>query len=241
MKKNILIALTLLLNQSLFAQLTIAPKIGITNFYQKSHLTGTYSTYSRQTSVGKTSYTFGGSFNYQLGDVFSIRPELLFERVCFTDVQSDLTLAPVFYQEDHVKLNYLTMPINIAFTNRKVIFLSGVRFSYLMGGTVDRRTIASDSTSLQTEKEETIKATGSKSPSLHPTDAYHANPLNVSLSVGGGYKLTDRLQLEFQYIFGLSNTTPHYKDSTLESNRVDFKVKNKGFTISLLYYFGSVN
>jgi len=241
MKKNILIAFTLLLSQSLYAQLTIAPKIGITNFYERAKLSGVYSTYSRQTSVAKISYTFGASFNYQLGDVFSIRPELLFERVCFTTVQSDLSMAPVFYQEDHVKLNYLTMPINLAFTNRKVIFLAGVRFSYLMGGTVDRRTIASDSTSLQIETEETIKASGSKSSSLHPRDTYYANPLNVSLSVGGGYKLTDRMQLEFEYIFGLTNRTPHYSDSTLESNRDDFKVKSRGFTISLLYYFGSVN
>jgi|GEM_PF-4482228 len=241
MKKILFIFFTLLINQSIYAQLSFGPKVGITNYYEKFHLSGNYSTYNKPTSVGKVAYTFGGSMNYQLGEVLSIRSELLFERVSFTNVQSDLTLFPIIYQEDLVKLNYLTLPINIALTNRKIMFLTGVRFSYLVGGNVDRKTITTDSTGHDINKEETIKASGKKQDALHSSDSYHTNPLCIYLNAGLGYKLSDRLQCEIQYIFGLTNTTPHYTNPTLESNRNDFKVKNRSFTISLLYYFGSVD
>lgn len=241
MKKILFISISILISHSIYAQLSFGPKVGITNYYQKIKLSGVYSTYSKPTSVAKIAYTFGGTMNYQMGEILSIRSELLFERVSFTNVQSDITLAPVYYQEDLVKLNYLTVPVNLGFTNRKVIFLAGARFSYLLGGNVDRKTMATDSTFISIQNQETIKASGKKQDALHSRDSYHTNPLCIYLNIGGGYKLTDRLQLEFQYIFGLTNTTPHYTDSTLEANRDDFKVKNRSFTISALYYFGSVD
>ena len=220
------------------AQVTFGPKFGVTSFYQKYHFSGVYSTYNKPISNPKVGYMLGAVVNYKFNDWFAIRPELLFEHISFETVTTDPSLKPVIYQQDLNKFNYLSLPVNIVLSNRSIQFIAGPQIDYFVGGNVARTTITNDSLHQNVSNQQSLHAVGGKQSSTSGNN-YYLNPINLSLNIGGGYR-TKRILFTAQYNFGLTNVTPHNTNSLTESNRSHFVVNNRGGSLAITYFFGSM-
>ena len=75
-------------------------------------------------------------------------------------------------------------------------------------------------------------------PQVEVTFDIDANGI-VSVYIGGGYR-TKRILFTAQYNFGLTNVTPHNTNSLTESNRSHFVVNNRGGSLAITYFFGSM-
>lgn len=225
MKKTILTvaALTFLGASSLFAQVSVGPKIGlnISNIHDKA----VSDTYDEEDFKSRVGFHVGGMLNAQLSDYFAIRPELL-----YTTAGGKLEYPGV-----DVKMNYgyLSLPVNFVGSlpisdDFKVQGILGAYLSYGLGGKL--KVEGSGAT-----VENDIKM--AKKPD-EINDNFYLNPLDFGLNFGVGAQYKS-LVFSATYGLGLTNLESHYANSAMEDERgKDSKMYNRNFSIGVAYLFG---
>ncbi|MDB5272858.1 MAG: hypothetical protein JWO58_1225 [Chitinophagaceae bacterium] len=225
MKKQFLSFLFVAVSSSaLFAQVSFGPKVGLGISSEKETKTPSGSTTDKNTSI--ITPTVGVVLNAQLGDIFALRPELLYlQRGTKTDLGGGVT--------ETARVSYLELPINVAAglqagPGRFEVY-AGPAIGVAIGGAYKAKGNSNTVTGSIKPKKEPSGATGN--------DVY-INPINVSLNFGLDYKFDNGLLIQVGYNLGLSNLQPHYSDSNLEDHRKDQVNKASAVNISVAYLFG---
>lgn len=218
MKKLLTIALIAVSSAS-FAQGIIGPKVGlsISNFRDV------------KSTFGTTDYTpiltpqVGVVFNARLGDVISLRPEILY-------VQRGAKLS-TWGGTATARLSYAEIPFNVVggipVGPGKIEISAGPSVGYLFGGKI--KAPGGD-----------LKVKGEDEPANGgAADEAYFNYLNVSMNAGIGYNWKG-LILQVSYNYGFSNINPHAedRDSPAEELRNDNITRASAVTVGLTYLFG---
>jgi len=241
MKKTLLLLMTCCAIKIADAQITFGPKLGINSFDQSADLTDSI---DEPNTTAKMGYQVGGVVNFQIGDNFAIRPEVLFERIA-VKYTSSINAGPLATATVDVfnKYNYLSVPINfVGMFNAgpgKINIFAGPQFSFGVGG----KSKATETVSVPFFGNQSMESTSKLKPgkddgSATSSDVYY-NPINISMNAGLGYQYK-RVLLSGQYNFGFTNVTPHSTDSAQEDRRDDMVIKNHGITVGLTFFFGSI-
>jgi hypothetical protein len=220
MKKLLTIAL-LAASTAAFAQGIIGPKVGlnISSFKDTKIPDGGKATEFKSLLTP----TLGVVFNARLGDIISLRPEVLF-------VQRGYQLE-VAGKTSTTRLSYAEIPLNVVGCipagPGKVEISAGPAAGYMFGG--KRKTDGADDV--------TIK--GEDFPKTPEKNTAYVNYLNVSLNFGVGYNWKG-LIFQVGYNLGLSNFNPHYedRDSQAEKDRGKDVTKASAVTFGSTYLFG---
>ncbi len=138
--------------------------------------------------------------------------------------------------------NYLQLPLHFYFNINNIYLSAGPYFAYGLSGTSKL-----DATSKFESDSERITQTDKLQPVIGPvkSDDYMSdqnveiikvfNALDYGVDLGVGYKY-QQYMLKAQYSIGFSNLIPGISDYP-EFDPNDLKQTNKGFNISLIYFF----
>ena len=239
MKKILLTLLSGYICSVVMAQITYGPKLGLNAFKESTHYSGSASGSQKPNSSSLIGFQAGGVLNYQVINNFSIRPEILFERVGF---KNDATVS-FANAEFKARVSYLSVPINFVgmmdVGPGKINVFAGPQFSLGLGGkTHTSSTVSIPFFGTQTTEQDAKLKPGKDNGQTSSNTGYY-NPLNISLNFGVGYQYK-RFLLTGQYNAGLTNFTAHSTNSSEESSRKNTVVKLHGFTFGLTYFFGSL-
>ena len=141
--------------------------------------------------------------------------------------------------------NYLEMPLHLNYYYNNFILSAGPYFAYGLGGTSDLdATHKLNGSSENIKKKIDLKAV---SGAVDTDDFFYDdddedfelvsvyNAFDIGLDFGIGYKY-QQVMLKAQYSIGLNNLTPSIKDFDA-FDPDDLKKTNKGFNVSLIYFF----
>ncbi len=233
MKKVFLIGVFIISSISAsFAQVSFGPKLGL----GVSTLNNTKVSSGRSKSDYKSiiTPTVGVVANFQLGNIFALRPELLYlQRGAKTEYTvTDWNGIVTGTGTSTMRISYLELPINLAAGIKagpgKFEVFAGPSFALALGGKAKASGGGID---------ETITIRPGKVPTKPNGDA-HINPLNVSLNFGLDYKFNNGLFIQAGYNLGLSNISAHYEDSKAESRRNDNVTKASAVNFAVGFLFG---
>jgi hypothetical protein len=227
MKKTILTiaALTAFGVNSLFAQVSFGPKLGlnISNINDKVVDANQYQAMDFKSRVG---FHVGGVVNAQISDYFSIRPELVYSTAGAKIEESGVKMQ--------INYSYLSLPINFVGSlpisdDFKLQAIVGPYFALGLGGKVKTEFMG-------VTDEQTIKM---KKDPLDPNDTnFYLNSLDMGLNFGIGAQYKSFV-LSATYGLGLSNIESHYTNSQDEDLRGDsYKWTNRNISIGVAYLFG---
>jgi len=139
--------------------------------------------------------------------------------------------------------NYLELPINFYYNFDNVYLYTGPYLAYGLGGTskIDA-TYNNDGDSDSVKQTDNLQAVNG---AVKSEDYFNVesdvpvikvyNAFDIGFDIGVGYKY-QQFMLKAQYSVGFSNLTPKISDQS-DFNPNDLKKTNKGFNISLVYYF----
>ncbi|HSZ72815.1 MAG TPA: porin family protein, partial [Cytophagaceae bacterium] len=212
----------LALSTASYAQGIIGPKIGMSLSRAKDTKVPSGSTANTYTTL--LTPQAGIMFNARLGDVISLRPEILYSQRGFKTSQGSTNYTARF--------SYVEIPFNVVggipAGPGKVEIFAGAAAGYLFGGKVTGGTT-----------DYTIKGADQPQPQQANDKSAYYNYLNISLNFGLGYNYKG-LVFQAGYNLGLSNINPHFenRDSQAEKDRSNDVTKLSGFTFGLAYLFG---
>ena len=242
MKKNILSALTvgvLFVSTSVFAQITVGPKIGynLSSIKEKVITSGTG--FSNNGDIKNNSgFNVGAMMNAQMGKYFSIRPELLYNQAGFKYTSTDTYGNSITTSDYTANYSYLSIPVNFVGhlplgDNFKIQGIIGLTTSFGLGGKL-KTTVSNGSSSASNNTNIKMK----KDPDVVGDDTYYLNGLDMGINYGIGcqYKA---FVFSAVYNMGVSNTESHYSNQKYEDKRgADYKQYNKSMSFSVAYLFG---
>ena len=193
--------------------------------------------------IYKYALTFNGGLllDIKLGNLFSLRPELIYNQRGFASSQN------VYYYGSRkvtYKVGYIEIPLNLVIGSnlgdgRLEVFV-GPSFAYGIGGhgIVEYSTSVIDyngnTQTIDVKKEYALK--GGKQLLEDESNVVRYNNFNVSINIGFSYKRKWGL-IQLSYNGGLSNIQPHYEDPVLEDKRGKNVIKASSFTLGLVYLF----
>jgi hypothetical protein len=223
MKKTVLSFLfATAVSTATFAQVSFGPKLGlgISTLKDTKVSSGSASAYSAIVTP-----QIGVVLNAQLTDNFAIRPELLYlQRGSKESFPGGTTTY---------RVGYVELPINLVAGIQagpgKVEVFAGPSFGFGLGGhyKVEGNGI-SNSGSIKSKKQ----------PETYTGNDMYTNAFNASLNFGLDYKFDNGLLIQVGYNLGLTNTSPHFANSTLESNRSKDVTKASAVNFAVAYLFG---
>jgi hypothetical protein len=239
---SVAVAALLLYASSADAQVSFGPRVG---------LNATKLSYNFNYDGGeepKSKFVYGAqaglSLNVQFGNL-SVQPSLLFsmkgDKVEETGTErfsSGGQTVSLEYKTTHtVRLNYLELPINLVYSTNGAeggfqvfagpyvgLGLSGKYKSNSKATVTMNGTTTTESDSEEADIEFTNEEGDDDSPYLRRLDA--------GVNMGVGYKV-GAIQAQLGYGLGLGNLVPNDSDG----NEPDYKVHNRGFQLSLAYFF----
>lgn len=236
MKQLLLFATgALLLAGTAQAQTTfsLGPRLG--GNLSRVHLPVTYG----MPYTSRTGFEAGLTSNVQFGH-FAVQPSVLFSQKGYDSAGSLIGFdTPVTYDEQ-VRLNYLTVPLNLAFTLGKagqgLQVFAGPYVSLLLGGNYARQ-IHSGGGYLGGPAY-TAEVSGKVKPAdvVSDSDNKYSRRFDTGLQAGLGYRLGG-FQLQANYNLGLRNLATQYRgyDGYLYN---DLAYYNRGWQVSLSYLVG---
>lgn len=214
LKKNIFFVLFFLSGNVLFGQAVI-PKFG---------LTVTTADFSKQRAAGddinyKYGYMAGMGIEFPIGKVLAIQPELLFHQKGWTSNYS----SPTETRKEIYRLNYMEVPllikakIGMFYINAGPYAAVGIRGVYKY---------SDDNAGVKSGGHQFIRFTENQS---DPTRyKYIDNPFDFGVAGGFGFKILNRVYLDFRY--GKSIRNFYTKTNT---GITDNFSRNRGFEITL--------
>jgi hypothetical protein len=228
-----LLAGSLLLTATAHAQATFSfgPRLGL-------NVSTARFTYIETSS--HAGFEAGLTGNLQLGH-FAVQPSLLFSQKGYQAHGGLISYdSPVTYEET-VRLNYLTLPLNLAYTLGKagqgLQVFAGPYLGVLVGGNYQRQVYAAGSylggPPSETEYRGKVKAASVFS----DIDNRYSQRLDAGLQAGIGYRLKG-WQVQAGYSMGLRNLASSYQgyNGTLYREAENY---NRAFQVSLSYLVGS--
>jgi hypothetical protein len=229
------VAGSLLLASTAQAQATfsIGPRLGLNT--ATVHLPVNYGgPYTR-----RTGFEAGLTANVQLGH-FAFQPSVLFSQRGYATSGSQITIGNPITYDEQVRLNYLTVPLNLALTLGKegqgLQLFAGPYVSALLGGNYARQIHVAGSylggPGLETE------ITGKVKPAdiVSDSDNKYSRRIDVGMQAGVGYRLGG-FQLQASYSLGLRNLATQYRgyDGFLYNAPAYY---NRAWQVSLSYLVG---
>jgi len=220
------IAASLLLAGSAQAQATfsIGPRVGLN--VSNARFPGI----SRPLYPSRAGLEAGLTSTVQLGH-FAMQPSLLFSQKGYRTSSFTQSFDMFVTTEEDYRLNYLTLPVNLAYTLRRdgqgLQVFGGPYASLLLGGNYAQR--------LSGFSEE---YTGKVKAASIATDAdnRYARRLDAGLQAGVGYRLKG-LQLQASYSLGLRNVAVPYQAFNGQVYQPS-SVYNRAFQVALSYLVG---
>jgi hypothetical protein len=203
-----LLAGTFLLAATAHAQTTfsVGPRIGLNG--STVHLPVDYG----GPYTSRAGFEAGLTSNIQFGH-FALQPSVLFSQKGYDSSGSLISIdTPVTYDEQ-VRLNYLTVPLNLAFTLGKagqgLQLFAGPYVSMLLGGNYTRQIHSGGymgGPAYETERSGKVKPANIVSDS----DNEYSRRFDAGLQAGIGYRLGG-FQLQAGYSLGLRNLATQYR------------------------------
>ena len=173
----------------------------------------------------------------QLGNLFALRPELLYLQRAGEVRFSSFFENTAYTEKITSRLSYIEVPLNAILgrqlgTGRLEVF-AGPAFGLGLGG---RLTEEIDD---NTGKYIAIRPIHMKKNPDDPKnyDEYR-NAFNVSLNFGVDYKFDNGILIQAGYNLGLTNLNPHHTVAARESARNDYVLKASSFNLGLGLLFG---
>jgi hypothetical protein len=211
---------------------SVGPRIGLN--VSTIHLSADYGV----PSTSRAGFEAGVTSNIQLGH-FALQPSVLFSQKGYDSSGSLPSYdSPVSYEEQ-VRLNYLTMPLNVAFTLGKngqgLQVFAGPYVGILRGGNYTRQIHAGGylgGPAFDTEVSGKVKPASIVSDS----DNEYSRRFDTGLQAGVGYRLGG-LQLQAGYSLGLRNLATQYRAGGYTYN--DTAYRNRAWQVSLSYLLGT--
>lgn len=181
------------------------------------------------------SYHLGVIADYGIGEELSFQPGLFFIRKGYKlDMEEILQNEESFDGYNRVSLNYLEVPVNIAYKIRNFQVYGGPYLSANIGGK-SKWDYSYEMNGFKVEDSDEMKVR----PFLKEVesgdldgDEQAVYALDYGLNIGVGF-MRGPISVNTTYSNGFSNTTPRYKGSNI---RKDFKQFNNGFHLSLTYF-----
>lgn len=246
-KLNIFFALIFLacLTFSASAQIEIGIKVGgnLSNIHQDFKDSD-----EEMPTKMKVGFHVGLTSDIPINEMFSFQPGLL-----FTTKGYNYDLDELVEEDDNpvkstnavevdgymrTSLNYIEIPLNIAFKTGDLQIFAGPYLAVGIGGKHKADFSYSIMGYEETEKYE-IKlkpAFGEVDYEELGEDEDAFSALDYGLNFGVGYRLGPVL-IQGAYSLGLGNITPKYKDDD-DNDRSDYKMTNRVITLSVSYFFG---
>jgi len=227
-----LLAGSLLLTATAHAQVTCSfgPRLGL------SASTARFTYVETSTHVG---FEAGLTGNLQLGH-FAVQPSLLFSQKGYRAHGSLVSFdTPVTYEET-VRLNYLTLPLNVAYTLGKagqgLQVFAGPYLGLLVGGNYQRQVHAQGYLGGPAYDSEYSGQIEPGDVFSYPANRY-SQRLDAGLQAGVGYRLQS-WQVQAGYSLGLRNLASSFEsyDGTRYREAANY---NRSFQLSLSYLVGA--
>lgn len=175
--------------------------------------------------------------NLQLGR-WALQPSVLFSQKGYHKTSPAFGLAiygPVTYDEI-VRLNYLTVPLNVAYSlghdGQGLQVFGGPYAGLLLGGQYTFQRHTSGYPALDTELTRKVKP----GDTFSDTENQYSQRVDYGLQAGAGYRLGGLL-LQASYTLGLRNLATEY-DGNLTVYYPTPAYYNRGFQVSLSYLLG---
>jgi hypothetical protein len=215
------------------ATFSVGPRVGLN--VSRVHFPVDY----RTSSTSRAGFEAGLTSNIQFGH-FALQPSLLFSQKGNGSSGSLVGLdTPVTYDEQ-MRLNYLTLPLNLAFTLGKdgkgLQVFGGPYVSMLLGGHYVRQ--VHEGGGYLGGPAYDIELTGKVKPAsiVSDWDDKYSRRFDTGLQAGVGYRLGGFL-LQANYSLGLRNLAAQYRsyDGQLYDNLAYY---NRSWQVSLSYLVG---
>ena len=171
----------------------------------------------------KYGFQIGAIGEYSISNNFAIQSCILFATQGYKAVQSDMVLDDMMGHgaEVTININYLQVPVNAQYKidlgGRALLLQAGPYIGYAFGGKTTTQITLNDLPSY--EKKNNDLVFGKQEDQL--------SPLDFGLDLGVGLQL-DAIQIGVGYKLGVANL----------SNVDKASMKNRGFSISVTYFFG---
>ncbi|WP_375437257.1 porin family protein [uncultured Hymenobacter sp.] len=226
----LLLAGSLLLAGTAQAQATfrVGPRAGL-NVSGAHFPTRVATSYEPPSYTSRPGFEAGLTSTVQFGH-FAVQPSLLFSQKGYRSSGYRLSFDMLSFYEEDVRLNYLTLPLNLAFTlgrdGQGLQVFAGPYASLLVGGNFTRQV---SSFASETGK---VKAAHLVSDS----DKWYAQRFDGGLQAGAGYRLQG-FQLQATYSLGLRNLAVPYQgyDGRVSATPAYY---NRAFQVALSYLVG---
>lgn len=240
------ILIVFLLTYQMNGQIKWGVQLGLNNTSISQSISDDYKDYKYPTK-SKFGFNLGIVAEYPLNDQMGLQTALLFTQKGFQiDWDALLKREGISGSVDGYWIynyNYLALPLHFYYNIDNIYLTAGPYFAYGLGGTskIDA-TYTHDGSSDNAKQTDALQAvSGSVDEDIFFDDesdisvikAYNA--FDVGLDLGVGYKL-QQFMLKLQYSIGFNNLTPHLKNAA-DFDPNNLKKTNKGFNISLVYYF----
>jgi hypothetical protein len=220
----------------------IGPKAGFL-LSSNSFRVADYPDYFTTSGSYRTGFEVGAVAQVGFGNHFTVQPALLYARQgSGFGTYSYYQPNNYSYKEEYtLGLNYLTLPINLLYSQRPSgcggqVFL-GPYVSWLLGGTY-RSTIGlaySASVAGGTTYSGEVKVGDTYASNPRDTN-YYMRRLDAGLQAGIGYGF-EALQVQASFSLGLRNIGATYAPNTGNDYEAPV-IKNRGFQLSVAYLFG---
>ncbi|WP_198172991.1 porin family protein [Hymenobacter ginkgonis] len=221
------LASSLLLVGTAHAQTTfsVGPRVGF------NVSSARFPTIDQAASSNRSGFEAGLTSTVQFGH-FALQPSLLYSQKGYRTSGYYLSFDMLIPSEEDIRLNYLTLPLNLAYTlgrdGQGLQVFGGPYASLLVGGNYAQRLSGFDG-----------EATGKVKPATlaTDTDSRYSRRFDGGLQAGVGYCLKG-FQLQAGYSLGLRNlAVPHqaYNGGTY----APFPYYNRAFQVSLSYLMGA--
>jgi hypothetical protein len=209
------------------ATFSVGPRVGLN--VSTAHFPSGQTWPEQVSSTSRPGVEAGLTSTVQLGH-FAVQPSLLFSQKGYRSSGYRLLIDMVIPYEEEVRLNYLTLPLNFAFTlgrdGQGLQVFAGPYVSLLVGGNY--------TTKISSFSEVTDKV---KAASTSDGRSRYAQRFDGGLQAGLGYRLKD-FQLQASYSLGLRNSAVQlqYTGRVFDNEPAYY---NRAFQVSLSYLVGS--
>lgn len=216
----------------------IGPQVGYLPTTASYHYD--YATSSTSTTSYRSGFTAGILAEIGFGPV-ALQPAIQYARKGTTQDVAGPPALPPFAASVRYRLDYLTLPLNVAFTQHAdgqgVQLVAGPYVGVLLGGenTVDATYQNTPGVLLQSSSSRRIEV-GTPYSSATPTYGTHMRRVDVGLQAGFGYRYRSLL-LQTSFSLGLTNAEESY-DNKPAGYTDPPTYRNRGFQLSLAYLFG---
>jgi hypothetical protein len=218
----------LLITGSAFSQILIGPKGGLNvSFLQYSYADSDVQPDNPGPNLG---LHLGVQAQYAVMDNIFVQPGILFSMKGGTFKETEKNYADETVEDKtSLRINYLEIPINVAYGFEQFQVFAGPYFAFGVGGS-NKITRTKGNTTTEVDGDVEF----GKQP-ISTEDTRYLKGLDVGINIGAGYRL-DMMYFQLGYAAGLANIYPELEQEYVGFDRDDFVTKNGVIMASFTYW-----